>query len=210
MTRELSDIILKKLAAHYGDARPDLKYTSIYQLAVAVVLSAQTTDVQVNRVTPGLFTRYPDLAALAAAKTRDVERIIKSTGFYHNKAKNIVGLARAVMKEHGGKIPSTREALMSLPGVGRKSANVILSVGFGIPALAVDTHIIRIAGRLGYTGSDNPLEVEKSMVAFIPEKMLTYAHLALIKHGRALCRARNPLCPACPVIEECCFDGKSS
>ncbi len=210
MTREISDIILRKLAKHYGDVVPDLKYVDVYQLSVAVVLSAQTTDVQVNRVTPELFSRYPDFAALSAAKIRDVEKIVRSTGFYRNKAKNIVNLARRVTADHGGKLPAARGELMSLPGIGRKSANVILSVGFGIPALAVDTHIIRIAGRLGYTGSANPLTVEKAMVSFIPESMLTYAHLALIKHGRALCRARKPLCASCPVTGECCFDGKFS
>ncbi len=190
---------------YYGDTRPDLRFMSLYELAVAVVLSAQTTDRQVNGATPGLFGKYPSFAELAKAKKGDVERLVKSTGFFRHKARNIIGLASMVMTEYGGNLPSTRDELMKLPGIGRKSANVILSVGFGIPALAVDTHIIRIANRIGYADSRNPDEVEKALTSVIPEKGWTKAHLLLIRHGRTLCIARKPRCSECPVIALCDF-----
>lgn len=208
MTKATSDKIIRTLSKYYPDVRPDLRYRSLYQLAVAVVLSAQTTDRQVNGVTGELFGKYPDFAQLASARLPDVERIVRSTGFYHMKAKNIIGLARAVTREHGGRLPSTREELVRLPGIGRKSANVILSMGFGTPALAVDTHVIRIAGRLAYTSSRNPLEVERALTALIPERRWKLAHLVLIRHGRTLCTARRPLCDACPVRAWCASAGK--
>lgn len=203
MTKALSDKIIKSLSKYYPDVRPDLKYRSLYQLAVAVVLSAQTTDRQVNGVTGELFKKYPDFASLAAARRANVERIIHSTGFYHMKAKNIIGLARVVAVEHASRLPSTREELVRLPGIGRKSANVILSMGFDTPALAVDTHVIRIAGRLAYTTSRTPLEVERALTALIPERQWKLAHLLLIRHGRTLCTARKPLCSECPVRALC-------
>jgi endonuclease III len=208
MTKNKSDKIIRALSRHYPDVRPDLKYRNLYQLAVAVVLSAQTTDRQVNGVTGELFGAYPGFKQLATARLRDVERIIHSTGFYHNKAKNIIGLAKAVMTEHGCRLPSTREELVRLPGIGRKSANVILSMGFDTPALAVDTHIIRIAGRLAYTDSRDPLAVERALTALIPERNWKLAHLLLIRHGRALCSARRPLCGECPIRTLCASAGK--
>jgi endonuclease-3 len=206
MTRDLSDKIMRALRRHYPDVRPDLVYRNKYQLAVAVVLSAQTTDRQVNSVTGGLFSAYPDFESLARARIADVRRIIRSTGFYRNKSKNIIELSRAVTEKHGGRLPGTREELVRLPGIGRKSANVILSMGFGVPALAVDTHIIRIANRLAYADSRNPLAVEQALTAFIPERQWKLAHLLLIRHGRAVCRARRPLCGECPV-NSCCGSG---
>lgn len=203
MNRHLSDRIINALRRHYPDVRPDLVYRNKYQLAVAVVLSAQTTDRQVNSVTGGLFSAYPDFESLARARLADVMRIVRSTGFYRNKSKNIIGLARAVVERHGGRLPGTREELMGLPGIGRKSANVILSMGFDVPALAVDTHIIRIANRLDYADSRDPLAVEQALTAFIPERLWKLVHLLLIRHGRAVCRARKPLCGECPV-SSCC------
>ncbi|MBN2159894.1 MAG: endonuclease III [Spirochaetes bacterium] len=203
MTRELSDRIMNALRRYYPDVRADLVYRNKYQLAVAVVLSAQTTDRQVNSVTGELFGAYPDFRSLALARTGDVMKIVRSTGFYRNKAKNIIGLARAVLERHGGRLPGNREELVRLPGIGRKSANVILSMGFDVPALAVDTHIIRIANRLGYADSRNPLDVERSLTALIPKARWKLAHLLLIRHGRAVCRARTPLCAGCPV-NSCC------
>lgn len=190
---------MRALRRHYPDVRPDLAYRNKYQLAVAVVLSAQTTDRQVNAVTGELFSDYPDFESLARARLADVARIVRSTGFYRNKSKNIIGLARAVMERHRGRLPRTREELVRLPGIGRKSANVILSMGFDVPALAVDTHIIRIANRLAYADSRNPLAVERALTAFIPERQWKLAHLLLIRHGRAVCKARRPLCVECPV-----------
>ncbi len=210
MTKNLSDKIIRTLIKHYPDAKPDLKYGNLYQLAVAVVLSAQTTDKQVNAVTGELFRAYPDFASLAQARRADVRRIIRSTGFYRNKAKNIVDMAREVVENFSGKLPGTREELVALPGIGRKSANVILSMGFGIPALAVDTHILRIANRLAYADSRDPLVVERELTKFIPERLWTHAHLLFIRHGRATCRARLPLCDGCPVTGFCASPDKTS
>ncbi len=210
MTKSLSDKIMRALIKHYPDVKPDLRYGNLYQLAVAVVLSAQTTDKQVNAVTGELFDAYPDFSSLARARISDVRRIIRSTGFYRNKARNIIDLARGVVENFRGKLPGTREELMTLRGIGRKSANVILSIGFGIPALAVDTHIIRIANRLAYADSRDPLEVEQSLTRFIPERLWTRAHLLLIRHGRATCRARQPLCAQCPVTGLCASPDKTA
>jgi len=153
MTKELSNNIVKKLMEFYGKLRPALKYKNIYQLAVSVVLSAQTTDRQVNSVTPRLFCNYSDFACLAKAEESKIQDIIKSTGFYKNKSANIINLSKKIVDEFNGILPETMEDLITLPGIGRKSANVILSAGFNKDAFAVDTHIIRIANRLGYIES---------------------------------------------------------
>lgn len=203
MTPERSKEIIRRLFRYYKTAEPALSFSSRYQLAIAVVLSAQTTDRQVNSVTPRLFEEYPDFAGLASAKVRDVEKIIKSTGFYHHKARHIVELSRMVQEQYGGTLPGNREELMKLPGVGRKTANVILSIGFDEPAFAVDTHISRIAWRLGYAQSRNPLQVERAFTALVPRSRWTRAHVTLILHGRTLCKARNPLCAECPVCDLC-------
>jgi endonuclease III len=210
MTRQLSDKIIRRLIKYYPDVKPDLKYGNLYQLTVAVILSAQTTDRQVNAVTGELFKAYPDFASLARARLADVRRIVRSTGFYRIKAKNIVDMARGVIENFNGKLPGTREELVTLPGIGRKSANVILSIGFGVPALAVDTHIIRIANRLAYADSRDPLVVEQALTDLIPERLWTHGHLLLIRHGRATCRARQPLCGGCPVNELCASPDKTA
>ncbi|PKL36101.1 MAG: endonuclease III [Spirochaetae bacterium HGW-Spirochaetae-1] len=203
MDRKKSNLIQKRLRAWYGEVTPDLHFGNLYQLTIAVVLSAQTTDKQVNAVTPVLFDRYADFSSLAGARLPDVETIIKSTGFYRNKAKNIITLSRAVMERFHGTLPAERDALESLPGVGRKSANVILSMGFDIPALAVDTHVMRIANRLAYIRSEDPFRVEESLTALIPEKCWKITHLILIAHGRRTCTARNPRCSVCPIEDLC-------
>jgi len=203
MEKKTSTKIINTLVNHYGEVKADLNFSNVYQLAVAVVLSAQTTDKQVNGVTGQLFSRYPDFKTLAAARLEDVRQIIKSTGFYRNKASNIISMAGMVAKEFNGILPAEREQLVRLPGVGRKSANVILSVGYGHPALAVDTHVIRISNRLGYISSKNPLEIEKALCSFIPENKWNAAHLLFIRHGRNICKARNPLCGDCPIESFC-------
>ncbi len=203
MNKKKSNIILVALKNHYGDVMPDLKYSNIYELTIAVVLSARTTDRQVNSITPELFLRYPDFKSLAAAETVDVESIVKSTGFYKNKAKNIIALSKIVEEEFCGAVPDTREAIMKLPGAGRKSANVILSMGHNIPALAVDTHVMRIAKRLGYTSASNPLDIENDLTAIIPREDWTESHLLFIRHGRKICTARSPICEKCPVAKWC-------
>jgi len=210
MTAKRSKTILGKLLNYYGEPVADLQFKNLYQLCVAVVLSAQTTDKQVNAVTPHLFSKYPDFPSLARANISDVEEIIKSTGFYHNKARNIVLLAETIVEKFNRKVPATREELTSLPGVGRKTANVILSVGFDIPAFAVDTHVLRIANRIGYIASENPLEVEKAITTTLDESEWKRAHLLLIRHGRVLCTARSPRCSECPVNSLCDFADKTA
>jgi endonuclease-3 len=207
MTRKRSLAIHRALLNHYGEPVPDLIYRDRYQLAVAVSLSAQTTDRQVNAVTPALFARFPDFHSLARARTGEVEALIQSTGFFRNKSRNIISMAQAVMERHGGRLPSTREELMGLAGIGRKTANVILSVGFGVPAFAVDTHILRIAKRIGYSDSSDPLEIEKAVTSTLPPRLWTSAHLLFIRHGRRTCVARSPRCGICPVSGLCDFAG---
>lgn len=205
VTPKRSGKILDILRSFYGDVEPDLKFGNIFELTIAVVLSAQTTDRQVNSVTGKLFSKYPDFRALAEADINDVEKIIRSTGFYHSKAKNIVGLSGMVTSIHGGVLPRDMERLLELPGVGRKSANVILSIGYGIPGLAVDTHVGRIAKRLGYTESDNPDKAEKDLCGIIPPEKWRDTHLLFIRHGRAVCHSRNPECGVCPVSSYCFY-----
>jgi len=205
MTPSDSEQILKILSSFYGEVKADLNFSNTYELTVAVVLSAQTTDRQVNSVTGKLFLKYPDFGSLAKARLTDVEKIIKSTGFYHAKAKNIVKLAGIVTSVFNGKLPGDMESLLTLPGVGRKSANVILSIGFGIPGLAVDTHVGRIARRLGYTESENPDIVEKNLCSIIPHELWRDTHLIFIRHGRTICKARNPECRECPVSRHCAY-----
>jgi len=197
--------VLEILAGIYGEVQPDLKFRNNFELTIAVVLSAQTTDKQVNSVTGELFAKYPGFDELAEAHTADVEKIIKSTGFFHAKSRNIVALSRMVKEKFGGELPGEMEKLLELPGVGRKSANVILSIGYGIPGLAVDTHVGRIAKRLGFTASDNPDTVEKDLCEIIPPAGWRDAHLLFIRHGRELCRARNPLCHSCPLTGYCLY-----
>lgn len=208
MDRKTSAEIIRLLRRRYGEVKPALDYRSVYELCIAVVLSAQTTDRQVNLVTPELFRLYPDANALSKAPVAKLERIVQSTGFYRMKAKHISQLAKSVAEKFGGEIPSDRASLESLPGVGRKSANVILSQGFGVQAMAVDTHVGRLARRLGYTASENPLAVERDLCSFIPEKDWTETHLLLITHGRAVCTARKPGCAGCPVSKLCPSAGK--
>ena len=203
MTKARSGKILSKLHAYYGDVKPDLNYRNIYELTIAVVLSAQTTDRQVNGVTETLFGKYPDFKSLAKAGAHDVERIIKSTGFYKTKTKNIISLSRMVCSRFGGVLPDDMMHLLELPGVGRKSANVILSMGFNIPGLAVDTHVSRISGRLGYSRGKTPVEIEKDLCAVIVPEKWKLTHLLFIRHGRSLCTARNPRCDECPVSLHC-------
>ena len=209
MTKKLSPAkaaaIIRKLEDIYGHTEPDLEFKNLYQLIIAVVLSAQTTDKQVNRVTKELFIKYKNFKSLASASAADVESIIKSTGFYHTKAKNIIALAREVTEKHKGKIPETMDELTALPGVGRKTANVVMSIGFGIPALAVDTHVSRLAQRLGFSTNKEPDKIEKDVCSLIPPETWTKAHLLLIKHGRILCKARNPLCLECELKNNCLY-----
>ena len=183
----------------YPNAVTALKYRSPFELLVAVILSAQCTDARVNLITPHLFAKYRDAKALARADQDDVEKIIKSCGFFRMKAKNIIAAARAIVAEHGGEVPSDRDALEALPGVGRKTANVVMSVVFEHAAFAVDTHVFRVSHRLGLTLATTPRGVEEDVTKLVPREKWRHAHHWLILHGREICKAPIPLCGTCPV-----------
>jgi endonuclease-3 len=192
------------LAEEYPDAHCELDFTNPFQLAVATILSAQTTDERVNMVTPTLFARYPNARALASALQSDVEEIVRSTGFFRNKAKSIIGFARGVMAEHDGEVPATLEALAALPGVGRKTANVILGNAFGIAeGVVVDTHVTRLATLLRLTQQDTPEKIERDLVALFPRERWTMLSHLLIWHGRRVCIARRPRCEDCAISHLC-------
>ena len=191
------------LAREHPDAHCELDFTNAYELAVATVLSAQCTDVRVNQVTPALFKKYPSPLELSQARIEDVEEIIRPTGFFHNKAKNIIGLANAVMERYGGEIPGVLEELVTLPGVGRKTANVVLGNAFGVPGLTVDTHFKRVSKRLGLTRSDDPVQIEREMMEIVPTEEWTMFSRRIIFHGRRVCKARKPLCSQCGLKEVC-------
>ena len=192
------------LDEEYPGAHCELDFESPYQLAVATILSAQTTDVRVNAVTPVLFGRYPDAAALASAPQDEVEDIIRSTGFFRNKAKNIISFARGVMEAHDGRVPRTMDTLAALPGVGRKTANVILGNAFGVDeGVVVDTHVKRLADRLAFTRETDPVKVERDLMALFPRDRWTLLSHLLIWHGRRVCDARKPRCEACVVSHLC-------
>lgn len=192
------------LHAEYPDAHCELDFENPFQLAVATILSAQTTDVRVNEVTPVLFRRYADAEALASARQEDVEDIVRSTGFFRNKAKNIIGFARGVMESHDGVVPRTMGELASLPGVGRKTANVILGNAFEIDeGVVVDTHVKRLSDRLAFTSETTPEKVEQDLMALFPRERWTLLSHLLIWHGRRVCDARKPRCEACVVSHLC-------
>ncbi len=187
----------------YPHAVTALEYRNPFQLLIAVILSAQCTDARVNMTTPALFAKYPTPHDLAKAPLSDVERIIKSCGFYRAKAKSIVSAARDLAEKHDGHVPKAREDLESLAGVGRKTASVVMSVAFGEAAFAVDTHVFRVAHRLGLTTGKTPLDVEKDVTKIVPREKWRFAHHWLILHGRAICKAPRPLCERCPVSAIC-------
>lgn len=196
--------VFRLLEAKFGRPACPLHYATTEQLAVAVILSAQCTDDRVNLVTPALFARFPDMHAFAAADTGDVEKLVYSTGFYRNKAKNIVALARILVEQHGGRIPNDFELLHSLPGIGRKTANVIMAEAFGVaPGITVDTHVKRLARLLGFTRSNNPAIVERDLMQIFPKKTWRDLPLLLIFHGRRTCIARRPQCAACTLSKLC-------
>lgn len=202
--------ILETLRRVYGPVAPGLDYRDPWQLLVATVLSAQCTDARVNLTTPLLFSRYPGPAELAAASGADVEELIRSIGLFRAKARNLAALAQIVAREHGGRVPSRREDLEALPGVGRKTASVVLAQGFGEPAFAVDTHVGRVCWRLGFSPSRNPAEVERRVTALLPPDQWKEAHLLLIRHGRLTCSAQRPRCPGCPVRSLCPWPDKAA
>ena len=199
-----------RLAALNPDLRTELAYTDPFTLLVAVVLSAQATDVGVNRATPGLFAVAPTPAAMLALGEEGVRERIKTIGLFRGKARNLVALSRILVEEHGGLVPHSREALESLPGVGRKTANVVLMEAFGEPTIAVDTHVFRVANRTGLAPGATPIEVEQGLEAAVPDAYKRGAHHWLILHGRYVCKARRPDCAACVVKELCRFQEKTA
>ena len=204
MTREERfTLILEELERLYPDAKHALHFANPYQLLVAVILSAQCTDVKVNMVTPALFERYPDAAALSQAQISDVEQLIKTCGLYHNKAKNLVETAKILVSSYGGEVPAEHEQLTQLPGVGRKTANVVMSCAFGMDAIAVDTHVFRVSNRLGLADAGDVLKTERQLMVNIPKEKWSRAHHFIIFHGRRVCAARKPACESCTLSALC-------
>ena len=195
--------ILDRLEETYPQAECALDHQNVYQLIVAVALSAQTTDKSVNQVTPALFEKYPTPYELAVADPEEVAQYIKRIGMYKTKSKNIVGLAKSLVENFGGQVPDDYGALVSLPGVGRKTANVVLSVGFGHQRIAVDTHVFRVANRIGLVHEKDVLKTELALMDRIPEDRWSRTHHSLIFHGRQCCDARKPKCDQCPIVEYC-------
>jgi endonuclease-3 len=197
-------LTLQRLKQSYPDAACALHHSNPFELLCATILSAQCTDVRVNLVTPVLFARYPDPAALAAARQSELEEIIKSTGFFRNKAKSLIGMAQAIVAEHGGVVPRTMEQLQALPGVGRKTANVVLGNAFGInEGITVDTHVTRLSKRLALTRHDEPVKIEQDLMKLIPHEDWALVSHLLIFHGRQVCVARRPRCRECVLADFC-------
>ncbi len=204
-----ADRIRKILQKIYPGVKTQLLHHNPFELLVATILSAQCTDKQVNQVTPLLFRRFKTPAEFARAPLSAIEQLIRSTGFFHNKAKNIKNCAKALLEKHNGEIPQTLEELVKLPGVGRKTANVVLGAAFGIPGIVVDTHVARISNRLGLTANKNPLKIERDLMDLIPRRAWNDFCLRLIFFGRSTCTARRPKCPSCPVGKLCPWPHKT-
>ncbi|HEY4218968.1 MAG TPA: endonuclease III [Gemmatimonadaceae bacterium] len=203
-TPEHAATIYKRLVEHYPDAHCALDFTNPFQLIAATILSAQCTDKRVNMVTPELFARYPTPAALAAARQEDVEEIIKSTGFFRSKAKSLIGMATAVAERYGGRVPSEMASLVELPGVGRKTANVVLGNAYDInEGVVVDTHVSRVTQRLGLTKQTDPVKIEQDLVKLFPRDSWTLLSHLFIEHGRRICDARKPKCEICFLNDIC-------
>ena len=207
-TRKI-DVVVAELAHLFPDAKCELNYHNVYELSVAVILSAQTTDKAVNLVTPALFKTYPDLKALSEANVDEVAKVIARIGMAQTKAKNIIGFALMVIDKYNSIIPQTIDELITLPGVGSKTANVIISEGYGIPGFAVDVHVTRVTNRLGLVNTNNPLKIEKEMKAMMTPSIWHIMHHRFIFMGRYLCKAKNPLCQNCSLYELCQYEQKS-
>lgn len=203
VSRKTALDMAEKLCELYPDADCELTFDSTFQLLTAVIMSAQTTDIQVNKVTPELFSRFPTARDLAEAPLEEIKKIIRPTGYFNAKAKNIQSCAMALVERFDGEVPSTLEELTSLPGVGRKTANVVLGVAYSVPGWTVDTHVQRLSRRLGLTRQTDPYKIEKDLQKIFPEKDWSKLSITLIWHGRRLCFARKPDCPQCPINHLC-------
>jgi endonuclease-3 len=202
--------IVQKLFAAHPDATIALHFRNPFELICATVLSAQCTDERVNKTTPALVERFPDASSMAEAAPHELEELIRSTGFYKSKARSLLGLSKAIAEEHGGRVPKTMEELVVLPGVGRKTANVVLGNAYDTPGLVVDTHVRRVSQRLELTRSDDPVEIESDLMVLVERKDWTKFSHAMIFHGRRICVARKPKCPECPLLEDCPFPKRRS
>ena len=203
MTKKIKAEMLALLEAEYGNTGTALNYNSPFELLIAVILSAQCTDVRVNVITARIFPQYNSAAKMLSLSLTELEELIRDCGLFHSKAKNILAACRIIEEEFGGEVPDTFDKLITLPGVGRKTANVMLSVCFGVPALAVDTHVFRVSNRTKLAKGNTPVEVEEGLMKVIPREAWGNAHHGLIWHGRKVCRARNPLCTNCVVRDLC-------
>jgi endonuclease III len=201
--------IFKRFAAAMPEPKTELEYVNDFTLLVAVILSAQATDAGVNKATRALFALADAPQKMAALGEAGLAEKIKTIGLYRNKAKNIIALSNALLRDHGGEVPHTREALQALPGVGRKTANVVLNVAFGVETIAVDTHVFRVSNRIPLAEGRNPAEVEAGLDRIVPARFKRHAHHWLVLHGRYTCKARNPLCGACVIADLCRFAGKT-
>lgn len=209
MTPAQADDFFARLAALDPEPRSELDYVNPYTLLVAVVLSAQATDAGVNKATAPLFAAVDTPAAMVALGEERLREAIRTIGLFKTKARNVIELSRLLLERHGGEVPRDRAALEALPGVGRKTANVVLNVAFGEPTIAVDTHCFRVANRTGLAPGKTPSEVEEGLMRAVPERWLRHAHHWLILHGRYVCKARKPDCPRCPVRDLCAFPAKT-
>ncbi len=207
MTKARKEAALAKLEEMYPEAKAELVFSNPYEMMVATILSAQCTDRQVNKVTPAVFARYPNAASMADAKEEDLYPMVKSCGF-RTKAANIIAACRMIRDEYGGQVPDTMEDLTRLPGVGRKTANVVLYNAFGIPAFAVDTHVFRVSNRIGLCKAETVEETERQMTKLIPREKWGNAHHWLIWHGRRVCKAQRPLCAECGLKDLCGYKEK--
>jgi endonuclease-3 len=194
--------ILKKLEGQHPDADTELDYRNPFELLVATILSAQTTDVRVNQVTPALFARFPDARVMAASDPAELEGLIRQTGFFRQKARALWGMSQALLAQHGGEVPASMDALVTLPGVGRKTANVVLGHALGVPGLPVDRHVLRVTNRIGLVSSDDPEEVERRLCELLPRDNWTVASDTFILHGRRVCKPK-PECDRCAVRNAC-------
>jgi endonuclease-3 len=201
--------VIRLLRKHYPQARTALEFADPLQILVATILAAQCTDERVNTITPGLFRKYPDASALARADRTELEGIIRPTGFFRNKARHIIGAAQKIVADHGGVVPDSMEKLLTLPGVARKTANIVLSAGYGkAEGIAVDTHAGRLSRRLGLSREEDPVKVERDLMALVPKDDWLDFNVLLVEHGRALCQSRKPDCPGCFLKRLCPSAGK--
>ena len=209
-TREKIAFINQVLGAKYLSPKSELAYSTPYQLLVATILAAQATDKKVNVITAELFSICPDAESMSSMELDALKTIIRSINYYNNKAKNILAASKILMESYDGEVPKTREELESLPGVGRKTANIVLSNAFGQPVMPVDTHVQRVSNRIGLVKTDKPRDTEDALIAILPKEHVINFHHYLVLHGRYTCKARKPLCPECPIVPACDYPHKTA